>query len=132
MTVAYLKEKPAGQGSTPSTPSAGSGMRSAAARLLGTGNGSRALSFGSNGTSRAVSGNSRMGGGIGVSTSASGSQGMANYDGKGTYIIFNTADTLFISDLNSHDKVFPFLLLHLCMHVMLLVTLVSCGSLIKC
>ncbi|TVU26488.1 hypothetical protein EJB05_29037, partial [Eragrostis curvula] len=84
MTVAYLKEKPAGQGSTPSTPSAGSGMRSAAARLLGTGNGSRALSFGSNGTSRAVSGSSRMGGGIGASTSASGSQGVANYDGKGT------------------------------------------------
>jgi hypothetical protein len=79
-------------------------MRSAAARLLGTGNGSRALSFGSNGTSRAVSGSSRIGGGIGASTSASGSQGMANYDGKGTYIIFNTADTLFISDLNSHDK----------------------------
>ncbi|WVZ57770.1 hypothetical protein U9M48_008113 [Paspalum notatum var. saurae] len=104
MTLAYLKEKPAGQGSTPSTPSAGSGMRSAAARLLGTGNGSRALSFGSNGTSRAVSGSSRMGGGVGVPTSASGSQGMANYDGKGTYIIFNTADTLFISDLNSHDK----------------------------
>ncbi|PWZ39969.1 WD repeat-containing protein 20 [Zea mays] len=109
MTVAYLKEKPAGQGSTPSTPSAGSGMRSAAARLLGTGNGSRALSFGSNGTSRAVSGSSRMGGGIGVSTSASGSQGMANYDGKGAYIIFNTADTLFISDLNSHDKMNAFL-----------------------
>ncbi|CAO2143461.1 unnamed protein product [Urochloa humidicola] len=105
MTVAYLKEKPAGQGSTPSTPSASSGMRSAAARLLGTGNGNhRALSFGSNGTSRAVSGSSRIGGGIGASTSASGSQGMANYDGKGTYIIFNTADTLFISDLNSHDK----------------------------
>jgi len=104
MTVAYLKEKPAGQGSTPSTPSAGSGMRSAAARLLGTGNGSRALSFGSNGTSRTVSGSSRIGGGIGASTCASGSQGMVNYDGKGTYIIFNTADTLFISDLNSHDK----------------------------
>lgn len=113
MTVAYLKEKPAGQGSTPSTPSVGSGMRST--RLLGTGNGSRTLSFGSNGTSRAVSGSSRMGGGIGVSTSASGSQGMANYDGKGAYIIFNTADTLFISDLNSHDKVFPYLLLHACM-----------------
>jgi WD repeat-containing protein 20 len=108
MTVAHLKEKPAGQGSTPSTPSGGSGMRSAAARLLGTGNGSRALSFGSNGSSRAVSGNSRMGGGVGTSTSASGSQGVANSDGKGTYTIFNTADTLFISDLNSPDKVFPF------------------------
>ena len=106
--MAYLKEKPAGQGSTPSTPSAGSGMRSAAARLLGTGNGSRALSFGSNGASRAHSGSNRIGGGTGASTSASGSQGMSNYDGKGAYIIFNTADTLFISDLNSHDKVFPF------------------------
>lgn len=94
-----------GQGSTPSTPSSGSGMRSAAARLLGTGNGNRTLSFaGSNGVSRAVSGSSRVGGGIGMSTSVSGSQAAVNYDGKGTYIIFNTADTLFISDLNSHDK----------------------------
>jgi hypothetical protein len=81
-------------------------MRSAAARLLGTGNGSRTLSFaGSNGVNRAVSGSSRVGGGIGMSTSVSGSQAVVNYDGKGTYIIFNTADTLFISDLNSHDKV---------------------------
>lgn len=105
MTVAYLKEKLVGQGSTPSTPSSGSGMRSAAARLLGTGNGNRTLSFaGSNGVSRAVSGSSRVGGGIGMSTSVSGSQAAVNYDGKGTYIIFNTADTLFISDLNSHDK----------------------------
>lgn len=106
MTVAYLKEKPVGQGSTPSTPSSSSGMRSAAARLLGTGNGSRTLSFaGSNGVSRAVSGSSRVGGGVGMSTGVGGSQAVANYDGKGTYIIFNTADTLFISDLNSHDKV---------------------------
>uniref|UniRef100_A0A453HHN4 Uncharacterized protein n=1 Tax=Aegilops tauschii subsp. strangulata TaxID=200361 RepID=A0A453HHN4_AEGTS len=105
MTVAYLKEKPVGQGSTPSTPSSSSGMRSAAARLLGTGNGSRTLSFaGSNGVSRAVSGSSRVGGGVGTSTGVGGSQAVANYDGKGTYIIFNTADTLFISDLNSHDK----------------------------
>ncbi|KAF7048064.1 hypothetical protein CFC21_056881 [Triticum aestivum] len=105
MTVAYLKEKPVGQGSTPSTPSSSSGMRSAAARLLGTGNGSRTLSFaGSNGVSRAVSGSSRVGGGVGMSTGVGGSQAVANYDGKGTYIIFNTADTLFISDLNSHDK----------------------------
>jgi len=105
MTVAYLKEKPVGQGSTPSTPSSSSGMRAAAARLLGTGNGSRTLSFaGSNGVSRAVSGSSRVGGGVGMSTGVGGSQAMANYDGKGTYIIFNSADTLFISDLNSHDK----------------------------
>jgi hypothetical protein len=63
----HMKEKPTGQGCTPSTPSVGSGMRSAAARLLGTGNGSRTLSFGSNGTSRTVSRSNRMGGGIGVS-----------------------------------------------------------------
>uniref|UniRef100_A0A0D3HRY1 Uncharacterized protein n=2 Tax=Oryza TaxID=4527 RepID=A0A0D3HRY1_9ORYZ len=105
LTVAYLKEKPAGQGSTPSTPSSSSGMRSAAARLLGSGNGNRTLSFvGGNGVSRAVSGSSRIGGGLGTSGGIGSSQAVANYDGKGTYIIFNTADTLFISDLNSQDK----------------------------
>ncbi|KAL6906144.1 hypothetical protein ACP4OV_003745 [Aristida adscensionis] len=105
LTVAYLKEKPAGQGSAPSTPSSSSGMRSAAARLLGTGNNSRAHSFaGGNGASRAVSGSNRVGGGPGTSTGLGGSQVPANYDGKGTYIIFNASDTLFISDLNSQDK----------------------------
>ncbi|KAI4987828.1 hypothetical protein ZWY2020_028586 [Hordeum vulgare] len=105
LTVAYLKERSTGQGSTPSTPSSSSGMRSAAARLLGTGNGSRALSFvGGNGASRAVSGSSRVGGTLGTSTSLGGSQAVANYDGKGAYIIYNSADTLFISDLNSQDK----------------------------
>ncbi|KQJ92046.1 WD repeat-containing protein 20 [Brachypodium distachyon] len=105
LTVAYLKERSTGQGSTPSTPSSSSGMRSAAARLLGNGNGSRALSFvGGNGVSRAVSGSSRIGGSLGTSASLGGSQPVANYDGKGAYIIFNAADTLFISDLNSQDK----------------------------
>nr|CAB3459518.1 unnamed protein product [Digitaria exilis] len=105
LTVAYLKEKPASQGSQPSTPSSGSGMRSAAARLLGTGNGSKTLSFGGgNGAGRTVAGSSRVGGGLGTSTGLGGSQGVANYDGKGTYLIFNAADTLFISDLNSQEK----------------------------
>jgi hypothetical protein len=82
-------------------------MRSAAARLLGTGNGSKALSFGGgNGASRAVAGSNRIGGGLGASTSLGGPQGVANYDGKGTYIVFNAADTIFISDLNSQEKVF--------------------------
>jgi len=103
--VAYLKEKPASQGSQPSTPSSSSGMRSAAARLLGSGNGSKALSFGGgNGANRAVAGSSRLGGGLGTSTNLGGSQGVTNYDGKGTYIVFNAADTLFISDLNSQEK----------------------------
>lgn len=105
--MAYLKEKPASQGSQPSTPSSSSGMRSAAARLLGTGNGSKALSFGGgNGASRAVAGSSRVGGGLGTSTGLGGSQGAAHYDGKGTYIVFNAADTLFVSGLNSQEKVF--------------------------
>ncbi|THU45759.1 hypothetical protein C4D60_Mb02t21370 [Musa balbisiana] len=105
LTVAYLKEKPTNQPlATPSTPSS-SGVRSAAARLLGAGNGSRALSFvGGNGTSRTVSGTTRIGGSLGVSTGSGNSQAVANYDGKGTYLIFNSADTLFISDLNSQDK----------------------------
>ena len=105
--MAFLKEKPASQGSQPSTPSSSSGMRSAAARLLGSGNGSKALSFGGgNGANRAVAGSSRLGGGLGTSTNLGGSQGVTNYDGKGTYIVFNAADTLFISDLNSQEKVF--------------------------
>ncbi|RRT46331.1 hypothetical protein B296_00054526 [Ensete ventricosum] len=105
LTVAYLKEKPTSQPlATPSTPSS-SGVRSAAARLLGAGNGSRALGFvGGNGASRTVSGSNRIGGSLGVSTGSGNSQAVANYDGKGTYLIFNSADTLFISDLNSQDK----------------------------
>ncbi|KAG1331122.1 hypothetical protein COCNU_02G010900 [Cocos nucifera] len=106
LTIAYLKEKAANQApSTPSTPSSGGGVRSAAARLLGAGNGSRALSFvGGNGVSRVVSGNSRTGGSLGSSIGSSSSQSTSNYDGKGAYLIFNAADTLFISDLNSQDK----------------------------
>ncbi|KAG1369891.1 hypothetical protein COCNU_15G002570 [Cocos nucifera] len=106
LTIAYLKEKPTNQTpSTPSTPSAGGGVRSAAARLLGAGNGSRALSFvGGNGVSRVVSGSSRIGGSLGSSTGSGSSHSTSNYDGKGTYLIFNAADTIFISDLNSQDK----------------------------
>ena len=84
-----------------------SGMRSVVARLLGTGNGSKALSFGGgNGASRAVAGSSCFGGGLCTSTGLGGSQGATNCDGKGTYIVFNAADILFISDLNSQEKVF--------------------------
>ncbi|URE43002.1 WD domain, G-beta repeat [Musa troglodytarum] len=105
LTIAYLKERPTTQASaTPSIPSSG-GVRSAAARLLGAGNGSRALSFvGGNGVSRPVSGSSRIGGSAGASTGSGSSQPVANFDEKGTYLIFNSADTLFISDLNSQDK----------------------------
>ncbi|KAM7263298.1 hypothetical protein ACFE04_000981 [Oxalis oulophora] len=105
VTVAHLKDKPA-----PSTPpasassfSASSGVRSAAARLLGSGNGSRALSFvGGNGGSKNLSGSTRIGS-LGASSSTS-LLSTTNYDGKGTYLIFNVSDAIFISDLNSQDK----------------------------
>lgn len=88
----------------PSAPSS-SGVRSAAARLLGAGNGSRALSFiCGNGLNRAPSGGSKIGVSVGTSIGSSCSQPMVNYD-EGTYLIFNSANTLFIRDLNSQDKV---------------------------
>lgn len=108
MTIAYLKEKPANQTpTTPTTPTSSGGVvRSAAARLLGGGTGSRALSFvGGNGVSKAALGNGRIGGSFGSSNGFGGSSVAANYDGKGTYLIFNVGDTLFISDLNSQEKV---------------------------
>lgn len=106
LTIACLKEKSATQTpSTPTTPTSSGVVRSAAARLLGAGNGSRALSFvGGNGVSKVVSGNGRIGGSFGATNGFSGSSAVANYDGKGTYLIFNVGDTLFISDLNSQDK----------------------------
>ncbi|KAJ4830166.1 hypothetical protein Tsubulata_010298 [Turnera subulata] len=105
VTLANLKDKPA-----PSTPTASSstfgsasGVRSAAARLLGGSNGSRALSFvGGNGGSKSIGGNSKIGS-LGASTSSS-SMINSNFDGKGTYLIFNVGDAIFISDLNSQDK----------------------------
>ncbi|KAJ1443837.1 WD40-repeat-containing domain [Sesbania bispinosa] len=105
VTLAHLKDKPA-----PSTPtassssfSASSGVRSAAARLLGGSNGSRALSFvGGNGSSKSNGGNSRIGS-LGASSSSN-SMANPNFDGKGTYLIFNVGDAIFISDLNSQDK----------------------------
>uniref|UniRef100_A0A5B7ART1 Uncharacterized protein n=1 Tax=Davidia involucrata TaxID=16924 RepID=A0A5B7ART1_DAVIN len=104
VTLAHLKDKPA-QALPPSSSSMGvsSGVRSAAARFLGGGNGSRALSFaGGNGGSKSVSGTTRVGS-LGASSSNS-LMGTSNFDGKGTYLIFNVSDTIFISDLNSQDK----------------------------
>ncbi|KAJ4972218.1 hypothetical protein NE237_005317 [Protea cynaroides] len=103
-TLAPLKDKPSQVSPAPtSSLSAGSGVRLAAARLLGGGNGSRALSFvGGNGSSKNLSGSSRIGS-LGTSSTSS-NPGSSNYDGKGTYLIFNVGDTLFISDFNSQDK----------------------------
>ncbi|KAI3848050.1 hypothetical protein MKX03_026835 [Papaver bracteatum] len=106
VTVAYLKEKSAQLPPTPTSSSnGGSGVRLlSAARFLGGSNGSRALSFvGGNGSSKTVAGNGRVSS-MGSGTSTSNSSATSNYDGKGTYLIFNVGDTIFISDLNSHDK----------------------------
>ena len=107
VTLAHLKDKP-----VPSTPtgqsstfSATSGVRSAAVRLWGGSNGGRSLSFvGGNGTSKNLGGNSRIGS-IGASSSSN-STTNSNFDGNGTYLIFNVGDAIFISDLNSQDKVY--------------------------
>jgi len=101
----------------PSGFSTGSGVRSAAARLLGASNGSRALSFvGGNGGSKSISSSSSSGssssriGSLGTSCSSN-SMINSNFDGKGTYLIFNVGDAIFITDLNSQDKVTLYFLL---------------------
>eukprot|EP01018_Ginkgo_biloba_P011574 Gb_01349 [translate_table: standard] len=102
-TLAHLKDKPVQQPLPSASLTTTTGAR-LAARFLGTGNGSRSLSFGGgNGTSKAVAGNKT--GPSAHSTSATTNGPMvSNYDGEGTYLIFNVGDTLFISDFNSHDK----------------------------
>ncbi|KAJ8510158.1 hypothetical protein OPV22_000592 [Ensete ventricosum] len=101
LTIAYLKEKPPANPSQAAPSATSLGVRSAAARLLGAGNGSRSLN---NGVSRVVSANSKTGGPIGASVGSIAQLPSPNYDGKGTYLIFNAADSLFISDLNSMEK----------------------------
>lgn len=106
MTLAHLKEKPM-QALSQSSSSLGvsSGVRSAAARFLGGGNGSRALSFvGGNGGSKPVGSSSTRVGSLAASSSNN-VVGNPNFDGKGTYLVFNVGDAIFVSDLNSQDKV---------------------------
>ncbi|KAJ6864922.1 hypothetical protein NC651_035476 [Populus alba x Populus x berolinensis] len=119
VTLAIIKDKPAP--STPMAPpsgfSTGSGVRSAAARLLGASNGSRALSFvGGNGGSKSISSSSSSSsssriGSLGTSCSSN-SMINSNFDGKGTYLIFNVGDAIFITDLNSQDKEDPIKSIH--------------------
>ncbi|KAJ6871031.1 dystrophia myotonica WD repeat-containing protein-like isoform X2 [Populus alba x Populus x berolinensis] len=117
VTLAIIKDKPAP--STPTAPpsgfSTGSGVRSAAARLLGASNGSRALSFvGGNGGSKSISSSSSSSGRIGSLGTSCSSNSMinSNFDGKGTYLIFNVGDAIFITDLNSQDKEDPIKSIH--------------------
>ncbi|XP_024187271.1 dystrophia myotonica WD repeat-containing protein [Rosa chinensis] len=104
VTLAHLKDKPAP--TTPTAPSSSfstsGGVRSAAARLLGASNGSRLSFVAGNGASKSVSASSRVG--SLVASSSSNSTSTSNFDGKGSYLIFNVGDAIFISDLNTQDK----------------------------
>ncbi|KAJ8532851.1 hypothetical protein K7X08_015740 [Anisodus acutangulus] len=104
VTLAHLKDKPTQvQPQSSSGFGVSSGVRSAAARFLG-GNGSKTLSFvGGNGGSKSISGMGGRVGSFGVSSSSN-SVGNSNFDGKGTYLVFNVGDAIFVSDLNSQDK----------------------------
>jgi len=102
-TLAHLKEKPVSQPLPSAGLSSTTGVK-LAARLLGGGNGSRALNFGGgNGTSKTIAG-SKIGSSVHGPSSTTNGPTTSNYDGEGTYLIFNVGDTLFISDFNSHDK----------------------------
>ncbi|KAM1040356.1 hypothetical protein FF1_029603 [Malus domestica] len=101
VTVAQLKDKPSSQPTlTPSFST--TGVRSAAARLLG-GSGGKALNFvGGSGYSRTSNGSSRyahFGGSNGTHHAVN-----SNLGGKGSFLVFNVGDTVYISDLNSPDK----------------------------
>nr|GMC86368.1 WD repeat-containing protein 20-like [Ipomoea batatas] len=105
VTLAHLKGKPMQtQPQSSSGFGVSSGVRSAAARLLGGGNGSKSLNLvGGNGGSKSVSSATSRIGSLGVSNSNN-LVGNSNFDGKGTYLVFNVGDAIFISDLNSRDK----------------------------
>lgn len=82
-------------------------MRHAAARLLGVGagNGSKALSY-LGGSSKTSNGSSRSHfGGLGSNGYGVHSTPNSSHGGKGSYLVFNVGDTIYICDLNSPDKV---------------------------
>lgn len=72
--------------------------------MLGTSNGGRALSFvGVNGVNKSAAAATKTAS-LGSSSNANNAP-ITNFDGKGMYMIFNVGDTLYISDVNSQDKV---------------------------
>ncbi|XP_026414802.1 probable catabolite repression protein creC [Papaver somniferum] len=112
LTVAHLKERTAQSQPTPSSSSsssssysASSSVRLVASKLLGAGNGSRTLSFvGLNGPSKSVAAGTNRIGSMGGISPSNNFPVISNFDGKGSYLIFNVGDTIFISDLNTPDK----------------------------
>eukprot|EP00249_Psilotum_nudum_P023074 c28742_g1_i2 orf=634-2244(+) len=105
VTLAYLKEKLAPVTSTFTNSIASSSVKLVTQRLLlGTGNGARALGFGGSNGSTRFSGSSKFASVSNTNLGMSNGPSVSNYDGEGTYLIFNVGDALFVSDYNSHDK----------------------------
>ncbi|KAJ0623650.1 putative transcription factor WD40-like family [Helianthus annuus] len=86
---------------------ASSGVRYVTSKFLGSsGNGSRMLGFvGGNGTGSKTNGGASKSGHVGgLSNGSSSTVGSNTSDGKGTYLIFNVGDTLYITEFNSEEK----------------------------
>ncbi|KAK9048041.1 hypothetical protein SSX86_032996, partial [Deinandra increscens subsp. villosa] len=114
ITLAHLKDQAAqSAGNLPALqPSstysvASSGVKYVTSKLLGSsGNGSRMLGFvGGNGAGSKANGGARKSGHVGgLSNGGSSTIGSNTSDGKGSYLIFNVGDTLYITELNSEEK----------------------------
>ncbi|XP_076947033.1 uncharacterized protein LOC143618837 [Bidens hawaiensis] len=102
VTLAHLKDKPASsEPSSVTSVGVGSGVRSAAAKFLG-GNGGKTLGFvGGNGGSKS-SGTTKLG--LSSTSNSYNYKNNLNFDAKGTYLVFNVGDAIFISNLSSQDK----------------------------
>ncbi|KVI00203.1 WD40 repeat-containing protein [Cynara cardunculus var. scolymus] len=114
ITLADLKDQPvqaaANTSSLQPTSSysvASSGVRYVTSKFLGSsGNGSRMLGFvGGNGTGSKANGGASKSSHVGGLNNGGNSTGGSNpSDGKGTYLIFNVGDTLYVTELNSEEK----------------------------
>ncbi|GKA53746.1 dystrophia myotonica WD repeat-containing protein-like protein isoform X2 [Tanacetum coccineum] len=114
ISLAHLKDQPAQSAAnapplqpTSSYSVASSGVRYVTSKFLGSsGNGSRMLGFvGGNGNGhKANGGTSKSSHAGGLSNGSSSTVGSNTSDGKGSYLIFNVGDTLYITDLTSEEK----------------------------
>lgn len=87
---------------------ASSGVRYVTSKFLGSsGNGSRMLGLvGGNGASSKANGGASKNGHVGgLSNGGNSTVGSNVSDGKGSYLIFNVGDTLYITQFNSEEKV---------------------------
>ncbi|XP_074583268.1 putative catabolite repression protein creC [Curcuma longa] len=105
LTIAYLKEKPTAEQNQAAPLASNSGSRSVSSRFLGVANGGRSLNLvGGSGIGRVALANCRTAGFDGAAVESSTSTELPNYHGGGAFLIYNVADTLFVSDLNSKEK----------------------------